>query len=134
LLQLNKTTARCPRSRTELYKRQNELILRTTRLYERFTGILRVFLLYRSFWLLFLLCLLPPTTLLLCLYASLYPLYCLNDRVHQQHTILSLHSSYINLDFIIKAIVANIYLYLFPSYFTHILQPFDVSVFQLYKH
>jgi DDE superfamily endonuclease len=44
------------------------------------------------------------------------------------------HGSYMDLDFIIKATAANIHLYPFPSYFTHILQPLDVGVFQPYKH
>jgi hypothetical protein len=44
------------------------------------------------------------------------------------------HSSYIDLDFTIKATSHNIHLYPFLRHFTHILQPLNVGVFQLYKH
>jgi len=48
---------------------------------------------YGSFWVLFLHCLLPPATSFLCLYAWPYLLYCLDDRAHRRHTILSLHNT-----------------------------------------
>ena len=48
--------------------------------------------------------------------------------------LINQHGSYINLDFIIKATASNIHLYPFPGYLTHVLQPLDVGVFQLYKH
>jgi hypothetical protein len=44
------------------------------------------------------------------------------------------YRSHIQEDFIIKATNHNIYLYPFPKYLTHILQPLDVGVFQPYKH
>jgi hypothetical protein len=44
------------------------------------------------------------------------------------------HSSYIDPEFILKVTAHNIHPYPFPSHLTHILQPFNVSVFQLYKH
>jgi hypothetical protein len=44
------------------------------------------------------------------------------------------HSSYIDPDFTIKATAHNIYLYPFLKYLTYILQPLNVSIFQLYKH
>jgi hypothetical protein len=44
------------------------------------------------------------------------------------------HNSYIDPDFTIKATSYNIYLYPFSGHLIYILQPFDVGVFQLYKH
>ena len=44
------------------------------------------------------------------------------------------HSSYIDPAFTIKATAHNIHLYPFPGHLTHVLQPLDVGVFQLYKH
>ena len=71
------------------YGRQNELIYGLL----DFTGVLRVHLgFYGSFWVLFLLCLLPPATLFLCLYAR--PTYSIVlTIVHSDGTsILSLHN------------------------------------------
>jgi hypothetical protein len=48
--------------------------------------------------------------------------------------LINRHSSYIDLNFTLKAIVYNIYLYHFLKHLTYILQPLNVSVFQLYKH
>jgi DDE superfamily endonuclease len=42
--------------------------------------------------------------------------------------------SHIDLEFTLKATACNIHLYPFLGHLTHILQPLDVSVFQLYKH
>ena len=44
------------------------------------------------------------------------------------------HSSYIDPAFTIKATAHNIHPYPFPGHLTHVLQPLDVGVFQLYKH
>jgi hypothetical protein len=44
------------------------------------------------------------------------------------------HSSYIDPNFTIKATLHNIHPYPFLKHLTHILQPLNVSVFQLYKH
>lgn len=44
------------------------------------------------------------------------------------------HSSYIDLKFILKATAYNIHLYPFPGHLIYVLQPLNVSVFQLYKH
>jgi len=44
------------------------------------------------------------------------------------------HGSHMDPKFTLKAIAHNIYLYPFPGYLTYVLQPLDVSVFQLYKH
>jgi hypothetical protein len=48
--------------------------------------------------------------------------------------LINRHSSYIDPDFTIKATVHNIHLYPFLKHFTYVLQPLNVSVFQLYKH
>jgi hypothetical protein len=48
--------------------------------------------------------------------------------------LINRHSSYIDPNFTIKATSYNIHLYPFPKHLTHILQPLDVGVFQLYKH
>jgi hypothetical protein len=44
------------------------------------------------------------------------------------------HGSYMDDAFILKATEYNIRPFPFPGHLTHILQPLDVSVFQLYKH
>jgi hypothetical protein len=48
--------------------------------------------------------------------------------------LINQHRSHIDLDFVIKATLANIHLYPFFSYFTYVLQLLNVRVFQLYKH
>jgi hypothetical protein len=54
-----------------------------------------------------------------------------NARLNKPLKVLLInqHNSYINPEFIIKATAHNIYLYLFPGYLTHVLQPLNVSVF-----
>jgi hypothetical protein len=44
------------------------------------------------------------------------------------------HSSHMDPEFTLKAIVYNIHPYPFPRHLTHVLQPLDIGVFQLYKH
>jgi hypothetical protein len=43
--------------------------------------------------------------------------------------LINQHSSYIDLDFIIKATTSNIHLYPFLGHLTYVLQPLDVRVF-----
>jgi hypothetical protein len=44
------------------------------------------------------------------------------------------HSSYMDPECTLRVTAHNIHPYPFPSYLTYILQPFNVGVFQLYKH
>jgi hypothetical protein len=48
--------------------------------------------------------------------------------------LINSYISYTTLEFVLWAIEMNIYLYPFLLYLTYIMQPFNVSVFQPYKH
>ena len=48
--------------------------------------------------------------------------------------ILDSHTSHTTLELRVMAEQYNIHLYTLPSHLTHVLQPLDVGIFQLYKH
>lgn len=48
--------------------------------------------------------------------------------------LLDSHNSHHTYEFVQLAKQNNIFIYTFPSHLTHILQPLDVEIFQLYKH